>query len=417
MKKIIYPLITVIMLFSALDNHAENKKINKKTQKIWNNIELAFSKNEFNKGISLCHELLLRTGFNDSIAFQTRCLLAEYYLFNNQMNEIYECGVYFREYLKDHPNNEKALSLKERCYKQYNKLLEEEQSVPIPAGVYISDIFTENHLPYIAIEISYEDGNPRVRLLPCCALSEQANIYSYTKAKSDMARFATVMVAEKDDGTQCFVCNWDNTKIRKGNTYLGKSINKESYEFGKKSSGIIASSKASTSDKVQASVMTGMVTGLFDFVADEISKKTVKSHAAILEMDTVRNGTMACTLEWMTRTSRDGEAPEEEAETINTNLHRLYPHDELIFCCTSNASVLTYRSVHNTDFNSSNETSISGFSNEYINESKFLLKCAFPSAYPNGNKNNRKIPKHIMSATKINNIFYKDFLRHKLNSQ
>lgn len=419
MKKRFVPFfITILIFVSGLSCYAANKTVNRKLQKILNEVEHSFSKDDFSNGISLCHKLLLKTDFNDPAAFQVRSLLTEYYLAANSLNEIYECGVYFREYLKSFPDDERAAGLKERCDERYAELLGEEALMQIPAGVYISEVFSDNSLPYLAIEVAYDKyGGMTARLLPCCRLSQQANSYSYTKAKNSLGLRAAIMATQDSTAGFGYFAEWGDLKIRDGNADLAKSINRESYKFGKNMTGAIASSKESTSEKIQVSVATGMVTGLFDFVADELSKKTVKSHAVFLGMDSVTGGIMPCVLKWHTRTSRDGETPQEDMNTVNTRLHRIYPHDELLFCCPSNASAVTYRSVHNSEFPSDSRIMMSGFSDKYIEESEVLTKRIFPAAYPEGNIHKRKIPKAILSAKKINKIFYDDFVRYKLGNQ
>lgn len=418
MKKKICVFITALIFLSGLSCHAADKTVSRKLQKTLDEIELSFSNDDFSKGISLCHKLLLKTDFNDPAAFQVRSLLTEYYLAANSLNEIYECGVYFREYLKCFPDDGRAAGLKEKCDERYAELLSEEALMQIPAGVYISEVFSDNSLPYLAIEVAYDNyGGMTARLLPCCWLSQQANSYSYTKAKNSLGLRAAIMVTQDSTAGFGYFAEWGDLKIRDGNADLAKSINRESYKFGKNMAGAIASSKESTSKKIQVSVATGMVTGLFDFVADELSKKTVKSHAVFLSMDSVTGGVMPCVLKWQTRTSRDGEAPKEDMNTVNTRLHRIYPHDEMLFCSLSNASVVTYRSVHNSEYPTDSGTLMFGYSEKYCEESNTLIKRIFPAAYPDGNIHKRKIPKAILSAKKINKMFYDDFVRYKVGIQ
>lgn len=324
---------------------AQNK-MTKRQQKRWDEIKQEIAADNFSKAIPLCYKAILKCGFNDSIAFLARSVVAEYSMATDNLNAIYESSVYFRNYLKSFPASSKALRLKERLDNHYSRLLALESSNPLPTGVYVSETFSDKCIPDIAIELYYDNcGKVNIELLPCCELSKKAKSYSQFGVNNELGHPATLL-SGNDSTSLCYYAEWGDTRIRQGNQEIAGDIKEGSFEMSSEMNATIVSSAASTSDKLLASVTTSLITGLFDVAADELSKKTVKSHAVLLRMDSVRNGVANADIQWAMRKVRDGEEPVYTESIIKTRLHRLYPHDELTFVCIGNASIIDYRSNH-----------------------------------------------------------------------
>lgn len=373
----------ILLLIICLGNIQSVQAItSKKVQALWKAIEVAAESNNSLETCRLCKELIVAARPDDSLAFMSRHLLGEYYLQENDMYGIYEQYIYFSQYLDTHPGNQIADDLKSRLQATYDILVKEEADRPLSEGIYFSDIFSPKNLPLVAIEIKQtSDGKWQATLLPGCALSNAASIYSYNrKPKSSLAYTEDILIRQGD--TVSYIVAWGSDKLREPYTNLAHSTLDAGINFKAGMYGKMSNYNMSVGEQLEATVATEAVGILFTAIANALATAKKTAESVVIQWIPEKNGCLKADFNYIVETKKSGQYTEKlSQEHFKFRLYKMYPHYELLF------------------FNNDNNTFLS-YTND---EEKNRLKHFHP-AYLKGNANF-----NIQGAKRVNGDMYKNF--------
>lgn len=365
------------------------KKPTKKQMALWEQIESSAKQEDMQRMVSLCKSLVGCSEMYDSLACLSRALLAEYALTTNQMNDVYDGYVFFREYSKQKKHTENALYYRDKLWKYYKQLLENDLKANNYEGLWFSDAQGDKNEPFFAFKLNANtQGRADIIVWEGCQIYKELSKYSPSNSGQGISQ-SSLILENIDNVNMRFLAQWGDQRIRdpKNNTAL--TMKGMQNQVKVETDAALASAPVGHfEEKLAIQVGSSLLQLLFSIGADLFAVGKVKSYALALRFGDIKNGVIQAEIELDTQIAATNQATQKEKRKYKFNLYKWYPHDEITFI-SGNKFFDQFRLPKYTD-------------KEMLN----YYSKVYPLAYDGGNKNKRE---KSFNIKKFNEQMYLDF--------
>lgn len=397
-KKTTFCIVLLIMLFFSSTFVYAAKKPSKKLLALWAQVEKNAEQNDIEGTIWYCKSLIGAAERFDSLACLSRSLLAEYYLTTEDLYNVYDSYVFFREYSKIPDHQESAEYYSNKLSEHYQQLLDNELQSENYEGIWFSDMQGDANQPYIAFMLKADAvGEPYIKIWEGCQFYKEFAKYKDNQGRS-VENSSPVLenTSNSDDGSHRYIAQWGDQRIKDSKDNSAMALQGLSNSLRTETARAVTSAPSGHLGEVLAVQATSSLFSAFlEVGADLLSTSSVKSYSATLMLGSIYAGEMPAGLLIDTETIITGQNPISSNRNIRFNLYKWYPHNELTFMSDSYSSM---------------EELIHTFPNKV--ETKYYRNTS-PFSYKSGNKNGRKMA--IMTGKKkFNEQMYIDFARERI---
>ena len=309
-----------------------SRQPSKKQLKLWESISQCVDSNNIQGAIEGCYAMILESEPFDSLAFLSRSFLAEYYMTTQDMGDVYDSFVYFREYLKYYPDSYSAQDYKKRLKDYYWKLVEDDLSNETMNGLYISGRQADDGRPFVALFLEDSSYGIQAILDPRCLLFK--NLKKFQKASDfEGIYYPTSLLEDPSNHDMPYMAQWGGQKVK--NPHLGTSavlagmainLNEET------SAALDAAPEGNLGGTLAVQTGSLLVQMGFAALANWLSKGSVTASSLSIKLGrTHGQGEVAGVIDLKVRKEFTNKPTEENEETIYITLFKVYPHDEIFF--------------------------------------------------------------------------------------
>lgn len=320
--------------------------------KLWTSVSAALQSNDTSKIIEAYYKYLCKDGKNDSLVLTAHNELAKLHIINNDINGIYSEYCYFKTISEEYPMLSYYKNQADYLKKQYDRLVNIDMSTNNLDGIWISDYFTNEGIPYIAIKIEYLQNEKRFIgcILPGCTLSDTYKAYGYNNDNITGFSKASSLKQTQDGSMEL---KWGKGKLSQYYQELSLiaydnilDIRAEIQEIVDNYQEILVQETGMRDIPLE---ITNTVVDVGTLLWAKAIYETGNTKQHIGESIAIRlrvqnsPGQLQAQIGYLGLTidsgMPSGTPPDAEWEQRNCRLYKLYPHNQILFKCKNNAII------------------------------------------------------------------------------